>query len=108
MENLSDDERDRLREEFVSRLPQSARIDAANRHIECSIIASEITESNFRNSTQLQNESYHSFLAGWDAAMELRFPELLEENHELHCRIADIENEKLKKEYEHGPDKAEG
>jgi hypothetical protein len=36
-----------------------------------------------------------SFLRGWDAAMKIRFPELLAENTELHSRLYDIEAAKL-------------
>lgn len=60
------------------------RQEAAMSHIESIRAVAEIT------GTRLGFDNHHSFLAGWDAAMELKFDELHNENSELHSMVLDL------------------
>lgn len=80
------------RDEFLDKLPKSMRIDAANLHREAAFMAAQITK--YPVTDKELDACYMDFLSGWDAAMEVRFPELIEENHDLHARLFDIEAKK--------------
>jgi hypothetical protein len=101
-EAMTDDEILKNREELQRRLPPDIRTDAANNHVDAYRTAKEILPDLYdQGSTgerRIETAMYHSFLAGWDAAMEIRSEELLDEHYELHGRIMDIEMEKLRKE----------
>lgn len=77
---------DDLRDRILDRLPKSMRIDRANAHVECRRKAERIT------GTRASRDylTYSSHLAGWDAAMAIRFEELLEENTELHATLFEL------------------
>lgn len=63
------------------------RLEAADRHCTAQRLAEEMAPPLQRDR---QSDAYHSFLAGWDAAMALRHDELADENHELHSVIFDL------------------
>lgn len=69
--------------------PGDKRIEGAQRHIEGWHIAREITDTK-DHPIRINNELFHSFLAGWDAAMELKDSELAAENSALQNRLLDI------------------
>ena len=71
-------------------LPESVRINAANKYKSATELAAEITGETIIVSP------YMSFLAGWDAAMELRLPALSDENDKLHSQLFDLIHEKVK------------
>lgn len=91
------DERiERNRARLLTKLPPDCRTDAANKHVEA-LLEFPIEEVK----RQLLGRKpydimYDSFLAGWDAAMGLQMPELLDEHLELHGRIMDAETDKMR------------
>ena len=84
----ADDIRDRRREairESADSHCRGLRYEAADRHVEAKEIAEQITGH------KSEPSAYHSFLAGFDAALELTGSgELLEENQRLHGIIIDL------------------
>jgi hypothetical protein len=65
-------------------LCRGKRYEAADRHVESIATVEQITGEKYAPS------AFHSFLDGWDAAMELRHDELQDENVTLHGIILDL------------------
>jgi hypothetical protein len=62
------------------------RCEAAHNHVEAMKATEKITGLVVANRF---TAAYHDFLSGWDEAMEIRYAELLEENHRLHNLLFD-------------------
>lgn len=72
-----------------------ARCEAATVHVEGLEVINHIAGKRAPTKRE-KRRCYFDFLAGWDAAMEIRFEELLEENTELHARLIEAELKKRK------------
>lgn len=83
------------RKRLTELLEPSFRIELADKHVESYEMACLITGHVPRGSYT----AFGSFLSGFDAAMKLRFDELIEENASLHNRIFDDAMEKVKQEF---------
>jgi hypothetical protein len=95
---MTDDEIRKNREELLRRLPADCRTDAANSHVQSHLDVKRIIPELFTGKPDIESAMYHSFLSGWDAAMNIRSEELLEEHTTLHGIISDYEIEKMRKE----------
>ncbi len=67
-------------------------VDHANSwvHFQTKVLP-EINPDLVKKKYNLHNEKFHSFLAGFDAAMEMHHDELINENRELQMRVMDLE-----------------
>ena len=85
---MTDAERDANREELRKRLAEApdARTEQANAHCQAGEIATRMTG----HTPTVESERYHSFLAGWDAAMNVSQKSLFEELQVLRSKFDDL------------------
>lgn len=95
---MNDSEIIKNREELQRRLPADCRTDAANRHVQSHYEVKAILPELYDHPRNESSIMFHAFLAGWDAAMEIRSEELLEEHTTLHGIIAEHEIQKMRDE----------